>query len=111
MAHPKHPESAVLASQYRAKVFSGSRRQAENIIDLIGAQEVVGVLAVQVVVVDEAATHKQVIILHPPEMSYYSKYMYLESLLHFNHTLVIFILLGEYMYIKRYLLCQQVGPG
>lgn len=44
-------------------------RQAEDVVDLVRAEVVIGVLAVDVMIVDIVATHKKIASLHAPIQS------------------------------------------
>ena len=50
------------------------RRKTENVVDPVGAEEVVGVLAVDVVVVDEASRHKEIPSVNMPKRYIPKKY-------------------------------------
>ena len=73
LAHPEHPERAVLAGEDGAELLAGVGAgvggQAQEVVDAVGAEEVVAVLAVQVAVVDVAVTHKEAAALYPPTWS------------------------------------------
>ena len=59
MAYLEHPECVILTGQHRGQGdirSRWSRGETENIIDLVGAKIVVGVLAVDVMVVAVATT-------------------------------------------------------
>lgn len=54
--HLEHSECVILAGQYGGRGDIGRRGETENIIDLVRAEIVVGVLAVDVMVVGVATT-------------------------------------------------------
>ena len=65
-SHPQYSERAVLACQHRAQLrIRGVRGKAEEVVDLVRAEVVVCVLAVNIMVVDVAPTHQEVGIIHP----------------------------------------------
>ena len=58
MAYLEHPECVILAGQYREQggIRSRGRGETEDIVDLVRAEIVVGVLAVNVMVVAVTTT-------------------------------------------------------
>ncbi len=59
-------ESVVLTGKYRTEREVWFRWQANNIIDLVRADVVIGLLAVYIVVIHIAPTHKQVTPFNTP---------------------------------------------
>ena len=58
VAYLEHPECVILTGQHggQGDIRSRGRGETENVVDLVGAKVVVGVLAVDVMVVAVATT-------------------------------------------------------
>ena len=65
-AHPKHAQCAVLAGQDGANRPVLTKGEGKNVIDLIRAEEIVSVFAVDVVIVHVGAADKQTAAIHTP---------------------------------------------
>ena len=65
-AYPKYSQCTVLAGKDGEELLVLGGREAEEVIDLVRAEVVVGVPAVHVVIVYVTATHHQLATLHPP---------------------------------------------
>ena len=65
--HRKYSENAVLTSEDRRQLWPLLVRQAEDVVDFVAAQKVVGVLTIAIMIKHVIPAHEQVTTLHVPE--------------------------------------------